>query len=600
MNKQRKKTITSLSVVLTVCGAVLLVFILGMLIMRCRSVESELDRMLIESLTAHTAEAGANAGELLHDVSAVLDAGEQLLSMSGRPAEKNVAERLLETVNLASHRFTLNYLDSQDLTGAKPGTEEYELFQTVLSGEEAFSGFLSDAGQSDAYLLVIRPMLEGGRVVGALQAKLNADLLSQPEQHSTFFQNVHCVVAGADGRIVYSSNAGSQGLSLVSVEEENGITEREAQDFSATYQANPVGAFFYDPPEGRCYVAWAEISFNGWRVVQFSQSANVQIERSSILQTGMLLISLAVCVVLAALSWRQRGKLAEEKLRYNALAEFKDTLLFEYDCKDDSMEFTSNAMETLDLENARLEHVVSGGDSFPIFHPDDIESVRRVLRGAADMAPDQIEHDRTRIKKRDGEYSWYRSQYKAVFNPDGQVVRVIGTLTDISAQIDRETELRQQAQQDPLTGLYNRAGVKLINARLEQISRGVLFMLDLDDFKSINDNYGHAAGDKLLVAVARILEETFRTDDIVARVGGDEFVALLSGSDNEEMARQKAQELLDRVHALRIEGINTVASVSVGAASAPACGRTYETLSAAADEALYSIKKGGKGGFALR
>ena len=125
-------------------------------------------------------------------------------------------------------------------------------------------------------------------------------------------------------------------------------------------------------------------------------------------------------------------------------------------------------------------------------------------------------------------------------------------------------------------------------------------MLDLDDFKSINDNYGHAAGDKLLVAVARILEETFRTDDIVARVGGDEFVALLSGSDNEEMARQKAQELLDRVHALRIEGINTVASVSVGAASAPACGRTYETLSAAADEALYSIKKGGKGGFALR
>ena len=204
------------------------------------------------------------------------------------------------------------------------------------------------------------------------------------------------------------------------------------------------------------------------------------------------------------------------------------------------------------------------------------------------------------MKKRDGEYNWYRSQYKAVFGPDGQVTRVIGTLTDISAQIDREQELRQQAQQDPLTGLYNRAGVKLINARLEQISRGVLFMLDLDDFKSVNDSYGHAAGDKLLIAVARILEETFRADDIVARVGGDEFIALMSGSDNRATAEQKGEELLERVRGLRIEGLDITASVSVGAASAPTFGRTYETLSLAADEALCEVKNGGKGGFVLR
>ena len=167
-------------------------------------------------------------------------------------------------------------------------------------------------------------------------------------------------------------------------------------------------------------------------------------------------------------------------------------------------------------------------------------------------------------------------------------------------QIDREQELRDQAQQDQLTKLYNRAGVKLIDARLEQISRGVLFMMDLDDFKSINDNYGHAAGDKLLTAVGQILTETFRTDDIVARVGGDEFVAFLSGSDSRTTAEQKGQEILDRVRALRIEGIHTMASVSIGAASAPTYGRNYETLSIVADEVLYQVKKGGKGGFILK
>lgn len=216
------------------------------------------------------------------------------------------------------------------------------------------------------------------------------------------------------------------------------------------------------------------------------------------------------------------------------------------------------------------------------------------------MAANQIEHDRIRMKKRDGEYNWYRSQYKAILSPDGQSVRLIGTLTDISMQIDREQELRKQAQQDPLTGLYNRAGVKLINARLEQISRGILFMLDLDDFKSVNDTYGHMAGDRLLTAIGGVLRETFRTDDIVARVGGDEFVAFMSGSDSRVTAEQKGQELLERVRALRVDGVDRRVTVSVGAASAPALGRSYEALSLAADEAMYQVKHSGKGGFILR
>ena len=85
----------------------------------------------------------------------------------------------------------------------------------------------------------------------------------------------------------------------------------------------------------------------------------------------------------------------------------------------------------------------------------------------------------------------------------------------------------------------------------------------------------------------------------MARVGGDEFVVFLSGSDNIKLAEQKGQELLDRVRELRIEGIDAVASVSVGAARAPAHGRNYGALSVVADKALYQVKNGGKGGFAL-
>ena len=596
MSEPKRKRTAWPALLMTICGGVLLIAVLSTLIFRYRSMETELDRMLIESLTAHTLEAGNSAGELLDNVNIVLDAMENLIRIDGQPTDGATAEHLLNTVDLATVQFQLSYLTAGDIAGLEG--EERGLLQTVLNGEQAFSDFLS-VPDGDC-LLMARPVELDGEIAGVLLAKLNADLVSQPDQHSVFFKNVHSVVAGEDGTVIYNNSPDSSGYTLTDLGTEYGMTNHEVQSFTAAFRANSSGSFSYDSSGGRCYVAWASISFKGWRVVQFSQSASVQIERSYMLQTGVMLVSLAVCALLAVLAWRQRAKLVAEKLRYNTLSEFKDTLLFEYHCADDSLDFTSNSLETLELEDTRLENITNPANQFPVFHPDDIGTVQRVLRSGSSMIPGQVEHDRIRMKKRDGDYCWYRSQYKAVGGPNGKVIRVIGTLTDISTQIVQETELRRQAQQDPLTGLYNRAGVKLINARLEQISRGVLFMIDMDDFKSINDNYGHAAGDRLLTAMAHLLAETFRSDDIVARVGGDEFVAFLSGSNNEEMARQKAHELLDRVHNLRLEGIDTQASISVGAAAAPDYGRSYEELSAAADEMLYKVKNGGKGGFALK
>lgn len=597
MSKQ--KNVARMAVVLTVCGALLLIVAVGSLVLRCRTLEFRLNEMYLESLTAHTGEAGEGAGYLIHYGETALKNIDLLIEEESRAPEKGWVAPVVNTFNLVDDRMDLSYLDRRDMDGRIWGSEGPELVRRVLSGEPVVSGLISDQGYESSYVVVAHPVEWDGQVVGALQARMRAETLLHQGKHSTFFHSVHSVIAGEDGRVVYGSSPETAGAGLVDLSADIGITVKEGQALNASYQAAESGSFYYDPAGGRCYVAWGQVGYNGWRIVQFSQSPNVQLERESMVQTVVMLVSLAGCAVLAALVWRQRARLAAEKLRYDTLSEFKDTLIFEYDCRTDSMEFTSNALETLDLKGTRLERVTDGSGCFPVFHPDDIGNVRRALRGTVNMIPDQIEHDRIRMKKRDGEYSWYRGQYKAVFSPEGKAVRLIGTLTDISAQIDREQELRHQAQQDPLTDVYNRAGVKLINARLEQISRGILFMLDLDDFKFINDTYGHAAGDKVLVAMGQILKDIFRTDDIVARVGGDEFVAFLSGSDNASMAQEKAQELLDRVRELRIEGIDAVASVSVGAARAPAHGRNYGALSVVADKALYQVKNGGKGGFAL-
>lgn len=600
MTDKKRQNSNRMAVLLTVCGGMLLLVLLVMLIVRYRAVEAELDRMLVESLTAHTEEAGEGAGYLIHYAETVLKNTNLFIAGEAKAPEKSWVAPMVQTFNLVDDRMDLRYLDGSDLVSAPWGREDPELLGRILAGEAVVSDILSDSDQNSCYVLAARPVEWDGQVAGALVARMNADTLLQQGKHSTFFHNVHSVIAGEDGRVVYGNSLQTQGLSLIDLGAENGLTRQEGEKFIAAYQENASGSFSYAMGSGQNYTAWAPVSYNGWRIVQFSPSPNVNIERTAMMQTVIMLISLVVCAFLAALMWRQRVRMARERLRYAALAEFKDTLLFEYNCEDDSLEFTSNALDSLEITGVRIEGVTGEGTVLSIFHPEDVGNVRQVLKNAVNMLPDQIEHDRIRLKGRDGSYRWYRSQYKAVFDAENRVVRVIGTLTDISVQIDREQELREQARQDPLTGLYNRAGVKMINARLEQISRGVLFMMDLDDFKSINDNYGHAAGDKLLTAVGRILTETFRTDDIVARVGGDEFVAFLSGSDSRTTAEQKAQELLERVRTLRIEGIDTAASVSIGAASAPTCGRTYEALSAVADEALYQVKNGGKGGFLLK
>lgn len=599
MSAQKKK-ITRLAILFTVCGVLLLMVAVGSLIFRCRALERRLDEVFLESLTSHTVESGEDARQMVKDMQILLEDAVHLLETDGRPLDKSWADPMLERINLGGRRVEINYLDLEDLEDVEPGSEEQRVYRQLQDGVSVVGGVIPVQGQPEFHFLVVQPVEKQGKMVGAVQTEVNADLLSQQGHDSGLFHSVHRVIAGEDGRVVYGSVAETRGRSLVELGQADGLTQQAAEEFSTIYLDNESGSFCCDGKNGRIYAAWAPISYNGWRVVQFSQTPDLRIERNSMAQTVTVLVGLLVCAVLATLIWLQRARLAAEKLRYSTLSQFKDTLIFEYDCQDDSMEFTSNALDTLDLENARLEEVTDLKNNFPVFHPDDIESVRRALWNTETMTPDEIEHDRVRLKRRDGNYSWYRSQYKAVFNQEGKAVRLIGTLTDISAQIDREIELRNQAQQDPLTGVYNRAGVKLINARLEQISRGVLFMLDLDDFKSVNDTFGHAAGDRLLMAIGRVLRETFRTDDIVARVGGDEFVAFLSGSDSRVTAEQKGQELLERVRELRVDGVTTQVTVSVGAASAPALGRTYEALSVAADEAMYQVKHNGKGGFILK
>ncbi|OZI77890.1 sensor domain-containing diguanylate cyclase [Bordetella genomosp. 12] len=159
------------------------------------------------------------------------------------------------------------------------------------------------------------------------------------------------------------------------------------------------------------------------------------------------------------------------------------------------------------------------------------------------------------------------------------------------------TRAREQAYHDPLTGLNNRLLFRelaqlTMRTALREKRPMALLMLDLDGFKAVNDQHGHAVGDSVLKQAARRMTETVRGSDVVARLGGDEFVMLLPGAD--AVAAARVASLLIAVLSYPFPGVSVPLGASVGIALFPQDGATLDGLLDRADQALYEAKRAGR------
>lgn len=173
------------------------------------------------------------------------------------------------------------------------------------------------------------------------------------------------------------------------------------------------------------------------------------------------------------------------------------------------------------------------------------------------------------------------------------------TLIDVSALDAARARAEHLAWHDVLTGLPNRAAFERAVGTLSSEGAAALLLVDLDEFKGINDRHGHAAGDAVLREVALRMRSAIRSGDVVCRLGGDEFAVLLRGAPGAEHVAETAGRLS---HALRrpvlIDGIELPLSASIGCARFPADAVTGDGLQRAADLALYQVKRAGRGGVA--
>lgn len=165
----------------------------------------------------------------------------------------------------------------------------------------------------------------------------------------------------------------------------------------------------------------------------------------------------------------------------------------------------------------------------------------------------------------------------------------------------KNEELLIKAQTDGLTGVFNKRATELhINEILDQMpqEKGTFIILDIDKFKEVNDQYGHAVGDKVLSELGKTLKNHFREGDIVGRIGGDEFVIYMRRTELKESAVAQIQALLENVRSLSFPEMNGEhATLSIGIAFAPEHGTCYMDLYKNADTALYETKQNGRDGY---
>lgn len=292
---------------------------------------------------------------------------------------------------------------------------------------------------------------------------------------------------------------------------------------------------------------------------------------------------------------QQAQRISDE--RYHFILEQHDIIIFEQDllngdfyCSTRWLQLFGGAFNILEPD--------PDGSQVPV-HQDDRETLHE-FQEALQQGKRVAE---MRLRGVDGPYRWYRIEASNIMDESGWPIYVIGIITDIDAQKNLELNLRNQASRDSATGIYNKIATEQAITRflaahpLEGPGSYALFMIDFDNFKTINDRLGHAVGDQAIYAMSQIIRHNFRLSDIVGRIGGDEFLVLCTERMSMENIRGLAGRLVSELRTEWGEGDEIcVLTASVGIACAPQDGRTFAQLYQHADEATYQAKHNGKNG----
>lgn len=286
----------------------------------------------------------------------------------------------------------------------------------------------------------------------------------------------------------------------------------------------------------------------------------------------------------------QQRRAAVQEQMYQVLLEETGTIVFNYNPEKDELSYFRHSYD-IGNEFVTVENIGENPDGFTLIQ----EGFRTVFVSLLKELSEKAGTREIPVKiDVDGYPRRYKAFFKSLCDADGSVFEIIGKIEDVDDEMARLEVIQTRAMYDSLCiDIYNKATTEeLIKAELERSTGGALLMIDVDDFKSINDRLGHMFGDEFLKKFASTVKSTFRDTDIVGRYGGDEFFVFMPHA-NAVLAEKKGEQILERVTEIEVPMEGGVKS-SIGVAAVNPDNRSYRQILKQADSALYQAKNHGK------
>lgn len=290
-------------------------------------------------------------------------------------------------------------------------------------------------------------------------------------------------------------------------------------------------------------------------------------------------------------------RVSEERFKMASI--HSSSIIFEFDVNAQNNLILDGVgqFKSREMEHCTFENMLS------LVHPDEYKHIRKMFSRI--LAGSKEEKSDVRMKSIGShyDYNWFSVTLSPVKSHDGELIKILGSLRDINTQYLETADLRNKAELDMMTGIFNRATCEAkIRSKLSHLKKGkraAFLIFDIDSFKQVNDHYGHNVGDKVIIITAHLIQAWFSHSDIVGRLGGDEFVVYMENVPNEKLLLKKFNNLISSLAENAEEDDSfPYLTVSAGACiiDSPA---SFEQIYKEADIALYEAKADGKGKFKL-
>jgi putative two-component system response regulator len=295
---------------------------------------------------------------------------------------------------------------------------------------------------------------------------------------------------------------------------------------------------------------------------------------------------------------RVQEELRQSLERYRVAVQQEGDMVFEWNVSSDRFWVSGNW--ELKFGYQPQSYLSKALKSSAHVYPMDVKSILRTLRAIHDGA--LREETEFRLITVDGQYRWQRAKMTSQLGSDGKPNRVIGVITDIEMEKRALEDLTDKAQRDSLTGLYHKAAAQeRIDFYLNRMGKNevsVMLLVDVDNFRCVNDQYGHMFGDAVLAELSGIIGKVFRNSDVMARVGGDVFLLFMPAVSSVSAAVSRVCQLMEACKSI-MQGSGRAITCSVGAALAPRYGRDFEILLQHCSHALCQAKDMGRDRYVL-